>query len=63
MNWTLIDFNQQYNNCSHSVKRTEILFALKLGFMLEKSTPLGGTHIETEYGDRMDRITYQQVND
>ena len=21
------DFNQQYNNCSHSVKRTEILFA------------------------------------
>ena len=54
---------QQYNNCSHSVKRTEILFALKLGFMLEKSTPLGGTHIETGYGDRMDKITYQQVND
>ena len=47
----LNDFNQQYNNCSHSVKRTEILFALKLGFMLEKSRPPGGTHLENGYGD------------
>ena len=31
--------------------KTEILFALKLGFMLEKNRPPGDTHLKKGYGD------------